>query len=395
MQLITTRVYLITFCTSIVILFIYNSSNVETRTFLIKSPSLTVYENLYEKYSSTLSCSCNQIAIEYGRFISLEPKFHPVCSSTFVQEGWIIASQGSFYGGGSLGFQEFRAIAPAFFASLASFCLLSESTINDAWKVFNESVLITSQLLGDKEFELRTNSILNQFLLDTIGQFKRAFALIQAFTDSDFSNAQTNADLLRNVLIDFGPTEYLFNSIPKEMGNCSCALSNECQLPVSFFNYGDGSNISAVIQEFVVPNVYFACSIIQAVRASTLECFFNQTCFDIVLNETASSQSINISILEENLTRFMPETPLGSVIDELMIESWGEDANYTKYYASCLPKFCTYTISLRDNFLYALTALLGLIGGLSAAFIILIPIIVTLILKSLLVRRSRNPVSGE
>lgn len=394
-QLITTRVYLVLLCTSIVTLFIYNSSNVETRTFLVKTPSLTMYENLYEKYSSTLSCLCNQIAIEYGQFISLEPNFHPVCSSTFVQEAWIIASQGSFYGAGAVNFEDFRGFAPAFFATLASLCSLSESTIIDDWQVFNESVLITSQLLGEKEFILRSNSALNQFQLDTIGQYKRTFALIQTVTDSSFSSAQTNTYLSRNPFINFGSGEYFFNSIPKEMDQCSCTLSNECQSPVSFYTYDNSRNISGRVVKFTVPNLLISCSIIQALRVSTLQCFFNQTCFDIILSETDSPYSINISILQRNLTRFTPETPLGNIIDELMVESWGKNISYSKYYGSCQPKLCTYTISSRNNVLYVLTALLGLVGGLSAAFRILLPVIVAFICNAFLFRNTRNRVSSK
>lgn len=71
---------------------------------------------------------------------------------------------------------------------------------------------------------------------------------------------------------------------------------------------------------------------IQSIMQSTFECLFNQIWLDIIQNEIKSELSINVPILAENSTRFSPEARIGSIIDELMLATWGENINYEKYY---------------------------------------------------------------
>ncbi|CAF3670361.1 unnamed protein product [Rotaria sp. Silwood1] len=393
-QLIATRIYFILLCLSVITLVIYGASNIEIKTVIIKSPSLAVHENLYAKYSSTLFCPCSRIAIEHNKFISLSPRFHRVCSSAFIGDDWIKSTQGSFYGGGFTNFQDFRVAAPAFFATLASFCSLSQTIVSDAWQVFNQSILVTSQAVSENELLTRIEAILNQFKVDTVGQSKRALRLIDIHAQSVFSTARTNADLLRNPYITLEPMKYLFNSIPQQLGNCSCALVDNCQNTVGFYNYTSNDTSYSIELNFNVPKFFIGCSIIEGVRQSSLECFFNQTCLDVVQSNLNSEQSINISILENNATRFQPQTIIANIIDALMIEQWRENINYSQYYAYCEPKLCSYTIPLRNNALYVLTTLLALVGGLSAALRFLVPTIVKFIRNRLQQETNRNMIAG-
>jgi hypothetical protein len=139
--------------------------------------------------------------------------------------------------------------------------------------------------------------------------------------------------------------------------------------------YSNGIN-SIYEVKFSIPNLYIGCFVIQSVLQSTLECFFNQTCLDAVQTEILSVDSINISILDANSTRFLPQTFIGTLVDALMVEQWGQTVRYDQYFAQCAPELCLYTFTSHNNAFYIFTRLIGLIGGLTVALKVIVKIIV-------------------
>ncbi len=76
---------------SIYVLFYITLVNRETRTIVISNNISDVIDKLYREYGETLSCPCSTITMPYESFISNPIKFHPVCSSIFINPQWIKA----------------------------------------------------------------------------------------------------------------------------------------------------------------------------------------------------------------------------------------------------------------------------------------------------------------
>lgn len=127
--------------------------------------------------------------------------------------------------------------------------------------------------------------------------------------------------------------------------------------------------------------MYTGCFALQSVLQSSLECYFNETCLDAVQTEIYSNASINISILDENRTRFAPETLLTTLMDSLMIDDWGRIIQYEKYYNQCRPKFCSYPVWAGRNAYFVFTKMIGSIGGLIIGLRIIVKIVVKQIRK--------------
>jgi hypothetical protein len=66
-------------------------------------------------------------------------------------------------------------------------------------------------------------------------------------------------------------------------------------------------------------------------------------------------------------TRFTPTSSIliGTLIDELFIETWQNTSNYSDYFSVCVPSTCRYTYMERNTAIYMLTTFLGLYGGLT------------------------------
>jgi hypothetical protein len=134
---------------------------------------------------------------------------------------------------------------------------------------------------------------------------------------------------------------------------------------------------------FAVPGMVVACYPLEATLKSTLTCFFNQTCINEVrsiLNRTSSNSiELNTVALDHSLlSRYSSETKIEEIINQLMIDNLTWNASHERYYANCQPSKCYYTINSRNNPVYVLTTILGLIGGLSSVLQVTIPRLVTL-----------------
>lgn len=112
--------------------------------------------------------------------------------------------------------------------------------------------------------------------------------------------------------------------------------------------------------------IVFGCLPIDGLRQSTLECLYNSTCLQQLadfMNMTDMPDALNRSVS----SRVYPvsTTTIGKLIDEFFVETWQNSSNYSNYYSSCSPSSCEYSYAARNSFLYILTTLLGLYGGLT------------------------------
>ena len=53
---------------------------------------------------------------------------------------------------------------------------------------------------------------------------------------------------------------------------------------------------------------------------------------------------------------------------DLFLEEWSTEVNYSMYFDQCAPSYCSYTVNEIAQFVYALTLLISLYGGLALIF---------------------------
>ncbi len=377
-SLIATRFYLVLICVSFIILTIYTVIRGYIQSITIENPSRAIFDDLHGKYSSTLHCPCSEIAVKYGSFVSLSPRQHPVCSSLFITDAWIDSTQARYEENNTYPYilrRDFRVVGSLVFRTVAAMCSLSWITLSESWRAFNQSKLIADQTLFVDELRARTQSAFNQFKSNTKVDLKRDLSLIQAHTNELLSTFQTNVEFYERPFMSDGPI-IEFTTMPVNLDTCFCAIDGDCLRAIGFWDANVTESGVGGDLKFAVPNFNSGCFIIQSTLQSTLECFFNQTCLDIIQDEIRSERSINVSILETNDTRFRPETTIGAIVDELMLEHWGETIDYDKYYEQCAPKRCSYTFTSRNSALYILTTVVGILGGVTAVLKFVVPLVV-------------------
>ncbi|CAF2751676.1 unnamed protein product [Rotaria sp. Silwood2] len=335
------------------ILIGYTSSIVQTQTHIINNPSRAIYEVLYTKYSIMLQCECHEIAIPYGSFLSLSLEYHPVCSSAFITDTWLQVTRRDDNLDFAYNPEDFFYAGFGFFNTLASLCSLAQTILNNSLHVFNRNRLVSGQVLFKNELIARSFVIFGTFKTNTINKLKRDLSFIQSHTRDMLSISQgiTYTRIYERV------NRYMYNelfSIPLEWDDCSCTLNDQCKALMGFY-----WNNASPLLKFTIPNLFVDCFTLQAVYKSSLDCLFNQTCLDAAQNEIRSERPINVSVLQARPNGFLHTTSINEIIDTLMVERWGENIQYARYYEQCSPKQCSYSLKYRMNALYVFTTIAG------------------------------------
>ncbi|CAF4164670.1 unnamed protein product, partial [Adineta steineri] len=369
---ITTRAYIVIMLFSLGIISIYLLFSTRVKTVIVQYPSITVFKNLHNKYENTLQCPCTRIVNAYELFTSLSYTFHPICSSLFISNEWIVSILSTDpYDA----LDDIRVLGPTFFETLATFCSLSNITTDNAWYIFQQTPLVTDFVLTETEFQTEIKISIEQFKKNTISEFQRVLSLSSLHTKTMYAAGylnimlSTNESSSSNTPIDFGWK-------PAERTTCSCDLNDQCYDVMGLFSYTLVGNDIIRYTNFSLPDILIGCVVVSSVLQSSLSCFFNQTCFDRIHNSIQTTQSINISILDLNNTRFSPHDHIETIMNSLMIETWNEKIDYDKYYEQCAPEQCTYVYTSANNPFQTVTVIIGLFGGLSVVMKIVVQFVV-------------------
>ncbi|CAF4486326.1 unnamed protein product, partial [Didymodactylos carnosus] len=93
-----------------------------------------------------------------------------------------------------------------------------------------------------------------------------------------------------------------------------------------------------------------------------------------------ATTATNITILDPSVpSQYQSNTTVQDIVNQLMIEQWNPLVSYDSYYQQCHPQQCQYTYSENFDYIYTITIILILIGGLTTVLSLIIPIAVNLI----------------
>ncbi|CAF1018049.1 unnamed protein product [Adineta steineri] len=354
-----TRLYIALFIGGLGILTIYNLIQPEMLTKTFDKPSFSVYKNLKQLHGDKLKCPCSVIASAYSQFIEIEPIFHEICSSPFASEqGRINLTAGLVSNLSIYARRDYRRFLSAHLQFLQGLCQLSKDAVYNLVNQIRTSLLVTSELLSETNFNQTLQSLIEQSKSNAPTIFRHLLFLIRTINHGNafMSTYGTNFEYIvpKNTSSEYHtPTRALIYD-----DECSCGLCSNCTTQANFITFN-----SSGITSIPIKGLNVGCTPSESFRASTLECFFDRSCIDLIHQYTNYSNSHDL--LSITNSRFSNNSTIAELIDSLFIEQWSNKTNYTSYFQQCLPSYCFYTSVQKFNLLDIITLLLSLQGGLT------------------------------
>ena len=381
-EIITTRIYLILLPTILTILIVYSAQKELYHTVQVNNPSIDTYQRLLKDSSNTLLCPCSRLSVPYSTFVKLTPHFHPVCSSDFVADRWL---EYLYYDDASSYFVvDIRSVGNAQFQLLRILCQSSEQAIADAFiSTFTSATLVSNlgMLLNEESVQIQVEAFADDFVVNIGSEQRRRRALFSTFFDQNFlmSGLRTSARLVVESTshLEMQPAAYYPPSdgdpSSASLTTCTCEVTYACGAPLKVCNnslyLSENIPYSGLYQgkdvcPAIVDGFNSGCLPLNSLHNSTLECYYDQSCLNNIMNHLPTANT-SFNILERDaLNRSIPSTPISELANNLMVDSWSTQMNYSLYFSTCRPSSCSYTYTERFSTLYIVTTLIGLIGGL-------------------------------
>ncbi|CAF1092079.1 unnamed protein product [Adineta steineri] len=380
-KILSTRLFLLFLSVSLLIVTIYASLIVQTHSITLRQFSLSDFEYLQTRYSTTINVPCTHVSNPYHKFIQLSPKFHQICSSPFVDDKWI--SSLFLFNATSHNILDFRTFTFAQFQSLALLCHTAYQAVYDGYRTFNSTHLITNYLLSRIEFNEIANVLINHLQDYLVANENRTVrvVLMSIAQNRLMSALRTNFYIESEVLSGVSVVHNGIYLTKNETfsGECDCRLEgNQCTYPAgAFYNWTlpelDKPAKSYPPPRYKIPGLMAGCLPLESIRQSTLECLYKQSCINILSIQPNISRPKPLKI---SLSKFPLNLTIGSIFDKfLFIESWKNTISYEQYFTACSPRSLTYSYSGRLRFATIFTICVSAFGGLVIIWQLITPAI--------------------
>jgi len=177
------------------------------------------------------------------------------------------------------------------------------------------------------------------------------------------------------------------------MINCICATNPNCRssAPIYNFEYDSDDNCKNSSLSYIVPGLIEGCSTIDSLLLSNFQCLYSHSdCFSrlkLSLKSAYVMQTVNPSwfdvrplVSNPQLTRFFPNTSMGDILKNIMIEKWNPSFSYKQFYEACAPSYCTYSQKIHTKtFFEVIIAMMSIIAGLTVSLRLITPYLVKFI----------------
>ena len=370
-QRISTRLFIGLLLSTVIILGEHISLAVVSKSIIVQAPTREQYHTLQSLYPQSLTCPCSHISIKYDAFLSLQYKLHPVCTSYLVTQQWYdIFDRANVQHSYS---SNFGSSAPYTFQALQSLCEISDRTVSISRDVFFATQYVTLMVTPLDLFQSQAQAAFNEFVSSAS---KTLLSSMQIISDINRGNGMTVVTGSQFHFVKGDEDFYIQALEDPQYTNCSCQSSAQCTLPSYIGDF------RGAVMPFYVPGMYVGCTIVDALMQSSLTCFYYQGCVNRILTYLQFNSSFNAKALTiADTARYRIDSTVQELLTELMVETWHFSADHQAYFDACQPVQCTYTLKTRNDLLFIITTLFGLIGGVVTVLKFILPLAVPRLLQ--------------
>ena len=248
-------------------------------------------------------------------------------------------------------------------------------TIDDSIDQLLSLHLVTAQLLRPTYLDSHIMKFINETRLDALEAPNRLLDLVLAINHGNAIVSTYGSNFDYFISYTSWQDQFAFTRTLIYDDGCTCELQANCSTQAQFLNISSSLNLPVV-------GFRIGCTPSESLLTSTLECFYDVQCVDLIQNKTRYflfDPNVEIEVVQPLPlvnSRFMIHARISDLVRELFVEDWSTNINYSSYFDSCSPSLCTYTYIKRFDMLHVVTQILGLFGGLNLLFKWISPILV-------------------
>lgn len=270
---------------------------------------------------------------------------------------------------------DYRRFLSAHLLFLNRLCQLSIQSVNYFVNQFLSSALITNELLSKSSFQRQVDFILRQNQANAPSMLNRLFFLLRSTSHGNaiISMYGTNFEYFQSSQIV--SSSRLESRALIYDDNCSCDLNTSCITQATYTSKKRNQIVSLI-------GLKIGCTPSESLFASTLECFYNWSCIDQLMQMIDDQHPSQMpSPLNIEKSRFYVNTTVSNLVNHLFIEQWLTMSNYSSYFHRCSPTSCSYTYRQQLDSFYTATYLISILGGLTIIFRLICPRLIYVLIK--------------
>ena len=316
-----------------------------------------------------------------------------VCSSSFVDETWIKASYGA--NSSNIWPMDARTVVSSYAQFLRSFCRLSRLSLETTILDSIGSVMISPEALFETLLQLKVKDQID--LIRLTGPWMLTASVV--VTRLSANGNEYISGLGTNAMAYMSPHTIdtaLIDSNIYEIGSdliCQCSPMSTCQIPAAIYSnpVEPTANVYHLnMNKTLIQGMQTACLPLEGFLASTLECYFNLSCLQLLVSNFTDFIPLNSTAP----SRYSPNTTMEEIINNLLIEEWFYHYSSEDYFKQCAPLICSYSYTHYNTLLTIITSITGIVSGVIIILRIIVPWFVRYLfkLKKKLVRSTTNSV---
>ena len=266
-------------------------------------------------------------------------------------------------------------------------CQLSHESINDSIDQFLLSTLVTADIIPENAFYARIATLVQQSKANAPITFARLLSIIQAMNHGNAIISAYGTNYQYIIPANISSYRTPFGQAIIYSNDCSCGLNTTCTTQATFLKMNTSDN------QVQIKGFKMGCTPSESFLDSTLECFHDLSCINIIQQYTNYRNKIdnteNVAPLVLNESHFSVNATVKELANALFIEEWSTAINYSAYFEQCAPSLCSYIYVQQFDSIYTATFLVGIYGGLTIALKLICPWFVRFIAKTHALRKRR------
>jgi hypothetical protein len=276
-----------------------------------------------------------------------------------------------------------RTIISSHAQALRLLCETSQATVIASKDAFLGGFLFSTTLLPASIVNIEAKKVMD-FLVDFAAQQISTSISLFGYTISgemSISALGTNA-MAYLPTDDINRPSLSINTYRMGDGSlCRCLPLIQCLAPAAIYSNVASQTVGILdidqSNSTRVKGMKTDCYPFSSLLASTLECYYDSSCLQLLVSNLSSFPPLNST----QPSRHAADTTVQGLANQLMREDVISNYSIEAYFNECAPRTCDYTYLHRNTLLTTITTIICVVGGLNAGLHFIAPLLVELLMK--------------